>query len=100
MDKFRKKDFYLTFAEVRKFYSLETLYHLRGQRVTTPPKKLLQTNDWAEILSQTINCMNLKQFEEGKMRMFLVEKISTSLLTLFAKYYFSRLEMHDFLGNA
>ncbi len=32
--------------------------------------KLLQTNDWAEILSHMINCMNLEQFEEVEMRMF------------------------------
>ena len=55
-----------------------------------------ETNDWAEILSHIINCMNLEQFEEDEIRIFLVEKISTSLLTLFAKYHFSQLEMQTF----
>ena len=66
--------------------------------MTTTPKQ--STNDWAEIVSHIINCMNLEQFKEIEIRIFLVEKISTSLLTFFAKYHFSRLEMHDVLFNA
>ena len=34
--------------------------------------------DWAEILSHIISCMNLVQFEEVEIRIFLVEKISIS----------------------
>ncbi len=33
--------------------------------------------------------MHLEQLEEVEIRFSLVEKISTSLLTLFAKYHFS-----------
>ncbi len=73
--------------------------------ITRRRNKSLQTNDWAEILSHIINCMNLEQFEEVEMRIFLVEKISTSLqyfITNFIRdiqYHFSRLEMHDVLSN-
>ena len=55
--------------------------------------KLLETKDWVEILSHIINCINLEQFEEGD---FLVEKISTSILSLFVKYHLSQLEMQAF----
>ncbi len=40
---------------------------LKGRRRRN---KLLQTNDWAEILSHIINCMNFEQFEEVEIRIF------------------------------
>ena len=52
-------------------------------KTATRDDDLVQTNDLAEILSHTINCMNLEQFEEVEIRIFLVEKIPTSLLTQF-----------------
>ncbi len=30
--------------------------------------KILQTDDWAEMLSHIIDCMNLEQFEEVEIR--------------------------------
>ncbi len=36
------------------------------------------TSDAAEVLSHIISCMYLQQFEEVEIRIFLVEKISTS----------------------
>ena len=50
----------------------------------------------AEILSHIINCMNSEQFEEVENKDFLLMKISKSLLSLFGKYHFSRLEMQTF----
>ena len=38
--------------------------------MTTAENKLLQRNDWAEILSFIMNCMNLEQFEKVEIRIF------------------------------
>ena len=46
-----------------------------------------------------MKCMNLEQIEEVGIRIFLVENISASLLSLFAKYLLSQLEMHDVLSS-
>ena len=58
--------------------------------------KLLWSNEWlGRNLVAYYQLSELEQFEKTGIRIFLVEKISTSLLTLFAKCNFSRLEMHD-----